>query len=76
MTNSAMTPAWKIRLQLKTKTHRLSGVHSERPKTQQTRFRRLNLVLMPQNRVVFHESAALKKEKYASMACRAALAES
>jgi hypothetical protein len=42
-------PAWEIvEQQLKTKTHRVYGVHSESPKTHQNRYRRSSLVLTRQ----------------------------
>src|SRR5262249_12376242 len=57
-----MLPAWEIGQQLKTKTYRVYGVHSEPPKTRRNRYRRSNIVLTRQKcgRVLNHENSVLR----------------
>jgi hypothetical protein len=57
MGNEPLRQAWEIGQQLKTKTQHVYGVHSEPPKTQQSRYLRSNLVLTRQKcgRVLFRK---------------------
>jgi hypothetical protein len=60
-----MLPAWEIGQQLKTRTHPVYGVHSEPPKTQQSGYRRSNLVLTRQKcgRVLYRKDSVFPSHR-------------